>query len=90
MGSPIACLAVHKDTTFTASGSVVTSWRRGKPVLHFTEHTSEVSQMLPFGKHLITVDDANTLKVHHIIVIILGRAVVFFLGGGGRVCNGAS
>jgi hypothetical protein len=47
-------------------GANIHSWKRGKPVAHYEGHEAAIHLMLPFGKHLISVDRANVLNVFDI------------------------
>jgi U3 small nucleolar RNA-associated protein 21 len=62
-GAPINAIAVHKNLTFTASGNTATSWRRGKEVMTYAGHEADIHLMLPFGEHMIAVDEDNVVNV---------------------------
>ncbi len=60
----ITCLAADAYHVYTASGCVVRAWRRGTELKHeYRGHQRPVHLMLPFGPHLLAVDEANQLKV---------------------------
>ncbi|XP_014271502.1 WD repeat-containing protein 36 [Halyomorpha halys] len=60
----INCLATDRDGFFTASGSRIYSWRRNSEIkCSFEGHANHVTLLLPFGRHLISVDEDNVLKV---------------------------
>lgn len=60
----IQCLASDKFLIYSACGNVIYGWRRGNEIKHkYIGHKSKVHQLLPFGEHLITVDEDSLLKV---------------------------
>ncbi|XP_063221532.1 WD repeat-containing protein 36 [Bacillus rossius redtenbacheri] len=60
----ISCVAADSYHVYTAAGSVVRAWRRGKDVKHeYPGHDGAVRLMLPFGPHLLTVDEGGSLRV---------------------------
>jgi U3 small nucleolar RNA-associated protein 21 len=49
---------------YVSSGNVIRALRRGTDVVHeYRGHASPVMTMLPFGPHLISVDEDGVLKV---------------------------
>ena len=60
----IRCLASDKFLIFSASGNTIYGWRRGSEIKHkYIGHKSNVHLLLPFGEHLISVDENSLLKV---------------------------
>lgn len=60
----IQCLASDKFLIYSASGNNIYGWRRGNEIKHkYIGHQSRVHQIIPFGEHLISVDDSSLLKV---------------------------
>lgn len=60
----IQCLASDKFLIFSASGKIIYGWRRGNEIKHkYVGHNSKVHLLLPFGMHLISVDQDSLLKV---------------------------
>lgn len=60
----IQCLASDKFLIFSASGNIIYGWRRGNEIKHkYIGHKSKVHLLLPFGEHLISVDEDSLLKV---------------------------
>ncbi|XP_004530020.1 WD repeat-containing protein 36 [Ceratitis capitata] len=60
----ITALAMDRIHTYTASNRCIYAWRAGKHQRHvFRGHTANVHLLLPFGGHLIAVDEANVLRV---------------------------
>lgn len=60
----IQCLASDKYHIFSASGNVVYAWRRGNEIKYkYIGHKSKVHLLLPFGEHLITIDEDSLVKV---------------------------
>nr|CAD7427750.1 unnamed protein product [Timema monikensis] len=58
------CLSADSFLVFTASGNIVYAWRRGTELKHtYTGHTAPVNIILPFGPHLVTVDEGSALKL---------------------------
>lgn len=60
----ITCLASDKFLIFSAWGTTIYGWRRGNEIkFKYIGHTSRVTHLLPFGPHLISVDENCMLKV---------------------------
>ncbi|KAM7362233.1 WD repeat-containing protein 36 [Cochliomyia hominivorax] len=60
----ITAMAADHIYTYTASNKWIYAWRAGKHVRHILKgHTKNIHLLLPFGKHLIAVDEANVMKV---------------------------
>ncbi|TGZ53856.1 WD repeat-containing protein 36 [Temnothorax longispinosus] len=60
----ITCLATDTFHVYTASANNVYAWRRGTELKHtYVGHECAVHILLPFGAHLISVDESSTLKV---------------------------
>ncbi|KAK7486461.1 hypothetical protein BaRGS_00022262 [Batillaria attramentaria] len=60
----INVLAVSSRHIFTASGNVIRCFDRGRKVIHTYEgHESEVTILLPLGRHLMSVDIAGHVMV---------------------------
>ena len=60
----ITCLAADTFHIYTASECNVYAWRRGTELKHtYKGHDSPVHLLLPFGAHLISIDDNSTIKV---------------------------
>lgn len=63
----ITCLASDNYCVYAASDRRIFAWRSGNVIRHtYVGHTANVHLMLPFGEHLIAVDEANVLTVWHI------------------------
>eukprot|EP00118_Oscarella_pearsei_P001965 m.9054 g.9054 ORF g.9054 m.9054 type:complete len:895 (+) comp21044_c0_seq2:11-2695(+) len=60
---PINCLASHMMLLFTASGAEIKMWKRGKEIKVLHGHKKDIHSLLPFGEHLISVDDDNEVKI---------------------------
>lgn len=60
----IQCLASDKFLIFSASGNIIYGWRRGNEIKHkYIGHKAKVHLLLPFGHHLISVDEDSLLKI---------------------------
>lgn len=60
----ITCLASNKFLTFSASGNLIYAWRGGSIIKYkYTGHNAKVHLLLPFGAHLISVDEESLLKI---------------------------
>ncbi|XP_065216967.1 WD repeat-containing protein 36 [Planococcus citri] len=61
----IICLAADTFLIFTSSGTQVEAWRRGVELIQTYRSSSNtaIHLLLPFGPHLIGVDESNTLTV---------------------------
>ena len=63
---PLQCLALQGQLVFAACGTVVKAFKRGKEVDVYLGHEGEVQILLPFGEHLVSIDDKNCLKIWHV------------------------
>jgi U3 small nucleolar RNA-associated protein 21 len=60
----IKCLSSDKYLIYSASGNVIYGWRRGNEIKHkFIGHNQKVHLLLPFGEHLVSVDEGSLMKV---------------------------
>ncbi|EZA48352.1 WD repeat-containing protein 36 [Ooceraea biroi] len=63
----ITCLATDTFHVYTASANNIYAWRRGTELRHtYKGHDSTVHILLPFGAHLLSVDENSTLRVWNI------------------------
>jgi len=63
----LTCLAGDSYMVFAAAGNMIYAWRRGSELKHiYRGHEAKVKLMLPFGPHLISIDDNNVLKIFDI------------------------
>lgn len=63
----ITCIAGDNFLIFTAAGNTIYAWRRGNELKHVYEgHQYPIRLMLPFGPHLISIDENSTLILWHI------------------------
>lgn len=54
--SEISYLASDKYLIYSACGPVIYAWRRGNEIKHkYIGHAANVTLLLPFGRHLISV-----------------------------------
>ena len=60
----ITCLAADTYHVYTAAGNKIYAWRRGNELKHtYSGHESHVHLLLPFGPHLLSVDEYSNLKI---------------------------
>ncbi|XP_071864291.1 WD repeat-containing protein 36 [Bombus fervidus] len=60
----ITCLAADAYHTFTACGKEIYAWRRGAELKHtYKGHDYTVHILLPFGFHLISIDENSNVKL---------------------------
>lgn len=60
----ISYLCVDAQLVFTACGNVIRAFQGGRQVVHtFEGHEHPVHLLLPYGRHLISIDDASCLKI---------------------------
>lgn len=60
----IACLASDKYLIYSACGKIIYGWRRGNEIKHkYVGHNAKVMLILPFGRHIISVDEESRLIV---------------------------
>ena len=56
----ITCIVGDTFHVYTASGTTIRAWRRGTELKHeYKGHEKKIHLMLPFGPHLIAVDETN-------------------------------
>ncbi|EEC05019.1 WD-repeat protein, putative [Ixodes scapularis] len=69
----ITCIAGDARLVYTSCGNTIYSWRRGSELQRtYERHESKVTLLLPFGKHLVSVDEAG-----HVIVWEIKTAEVY-------------
>ncbi|XP_044756628.1 WD repeat-containing protein 36 [Coccinella septempunctata] len=62
--SNIECMAADSYHVYTGAGPNIYAWRRGTELKHtYKGHEHNVKHLLPFGVHLISVDEENNLKI---------------------------
>ncbi|XP_043480931.1 WD repeat-containing protein 36 [Leptopilina heterotoma] len=60
----ITCMAADTYHVYTASENEIFAWRRGNELVHnYKGHESTVHCLLPFGPHLLSVDEDSNVKV---------------------------
>lgn len=63
----ITCLAADTYHVYTASGNRVYAWRRGNELKHtYIGHECQIHLLMPFGPHLLSVDEDSKLKIWHV------------------------
>ncbi|XP_065339194.1 WD repeat-containing protein 36 [Cloeon dipterum] len=63
----ITALACDKYQVFSAAGNEILAWRGGTHIKHkYLGHNLPVHLLLPFGAHLVSVDEGSCLKVWHV------------------------
>ena len=63
---PLQCLAIQGKIVFASYGGTIKAFKRGKEANCYRGHEGEVHTLLPFGEHLVSIDDCNQLKIWHI------------------------
>ncbi|KAK9504785.1 hypothetical protein O3M35_008971 [Rhynocoris fuscipes] len=60
----ISCLVAQNKRIFTATGSVIQSWKRSSVIFRtYKGHISRIHLLLPLGPYIVSVDETNILKV---------------------------
>ncbi|XP_072399181.1 WD repeat-containing protein 36 [Diabrotica undecimpunctata] len=60
----INCMTADAYHVYTAVDNVIYAWRRGTELKHtYKGHKKKVRLMIPFGAHLISVDESNNVKI---------------------------
>ncbi|KXJ70732.1 hypothetical protein RP20_CCG022629 [Aedes albopictus] len=60
----ISCMAADGFLTYVASGNVIYGWRSSTQLRKtYRGHGKRVHLLLPFGKHLLSVDETSLLKI---------------------------
>ncbi|CAN8027642.1 unnamed protein product [Ixodes persulcatus] len=69
----ITCIAGDARLVYTSCGNTIYSWRRGSELQQtYKRHDRKVTLLLPFGKHLVSVDEAG-----HVIVWEIKTAEIY-------------
>lgn len=64
---PITCMSGDSYHVYTASANNIYAWRRGCELKHvYKGHSARIRFLFPFGPHLVSIDEANVLKVFDI------------------------
>ncbi|XP_039750603.1 WD repeat-containing protein 36 [Pararge aegeria] len=64
---PITCMSGDSFHVYTASDNDIYAWRRGCELKHvYKGHQAPVHKILPFGIHIISIDEDNVLKIFDI------------------------
>lgn len=64
---PITCMSGDSYHVYTASDNDIFAWRRGSELKHtYKGHNAAIHLLLPFGPHLISIDEDNILKIFDI------------------------
>lgn len=64
---PITCMSGDNFHVYTASENNIYAWRRGCELKHvYKGHNAPVHLLMPFGAHLISIDEDNFLKIFDI------------------------
>ncbi|XP_070537319.1 WD repeat-containing protein 36-like [Ptychodera flava] len=60
----ITCMAIDAYLVYTSCKSVIRAFERNQTIRHTYEgHEREVHILLPFGEHLISIDEDNVMKI---------------------------
>ncbi|XP_046967212.1 WD repeat-containing protein 36 [Vanessa cardui] len=64
---PITCMCGDSFHVYTASENDIYAWRRGCELKHvYKGHQAPIHKLLPFGIHIISIDEDNVLKIFDI------------------------
>eukprot|EP00043_Microstomoeca_roanoka_P019431 m.218630 g.218630 ORF g.218630 m.218630 type:complete len:933 (-) comp16994_c1_seq1:59-2857(-) len=66
VGQDINAIACAGQLTFVAVGNSITAKKRGEDVKTYKGHEADIHTLLPFGLHLISVDNHNVVNVFDI------------------------
>lgn len=60
----ITCMTADAYHVYTACGKEIYAWRRGNEIKHiYKGHKKTIHLMIPFGIHLISVDESSVVKI---------------------------
>lgn len=60
----IGCMTADAYHVYTACENIIYAWRRGTELKHvYKGHRKNVHLMIPFGAHLISVDESSSVKI---------------------------
>lgn len=63
----ISCMCVDTYHVYAACGKEIYAWRRGTEIKHtYRGHKRSVHLIIPFGVHLISVDEGSVVKIWNI------------------------
>ena len=63
---PLECLAIQGKIVFASYGNVIKAFKRGQEVNTYRSHEGCITNLIPFGEHLVSIDDRNCLKIWQI------------------------
>ena len=63
---PLECVAIQGKIVFASYGNVIKAFKRGREVNTYLGHEGCVTNLIPFGEHLVSIDDQNCLKIWQI------------------------
>lgn len=62
--SDITCISSDAYHVYTSCNGIIYAWRRGTELKHtYARHQHDVHIMLPFGAHLLSVDEHSNIKI---------------------------
>jgi U3 small nucleolar RNA-associated protein 21 len=62
----VTCLASYGMQLFSSNSNRLKLWNRGKEVREYVGHSSDIHLLLPFGPHIISIDESNIVKIFEI------------------------
>ena len=63
---PLECLAIQGKIVFASYGNVIKAFKRGREVNVYRGHEGCITNLIPFGEHLVSIDDCICLKIWQI------------------------
>ncbi len=63
---PLECLAIQGKIVFASYSDVIKAFKRGREINIYLGHEGCVTNLIPFGEHLVSIDDRNCLKIWQI------------------------
>lgn len=74
----ITAMTVDTYHVYTACDNVIYAWRRGTELKHtYRGHRKSVHVMVPFGEHLISIDESSNVKIWDIKTEVLYCELTF-------------
>lgn len=62
---PLQCLAIQGKVVYASYQNVIKAFKRGEEISTYLGHEGEIQFILPFGEHLVSIDDNNVMRIWH-------------------------
>ena len=67
LADQLQCLAIQGKIVYASYQNLLKAFKRGQEVNSYVGHEGEIHIILPFGDHLLSIDDRNVMRIWHSI-----------------------